>query len=94
MAERIRFRMAELLDSAAKALEDYRDPFESSWLIENDVTFDECMELSGWMATGAEMMAALMRNPRAAEAAVAGAMLTILSDRIKSLELPLSKESS
>ena len=94
MAERIRFRMAELLDSAAKALEDHRDPFESSWLIENDVTFDECMELSGWMATGAEMMPALMRNPHAAEAAMAGAMLTILSDRIKSLELPLSKESS
>lgn len=94
MTERTRFRMAELLDAASTALDNKVDPFHTNWLIEYDVTFDECMELSEWLALGAELVAAILRNPRAAESAMAGAMLTILSDRLKNLELSPTKKGS
>lgn len=87
-------RMAELLDAAAVALDDKRSPFDTSWLTEHKVTFDEVMSLSEWMALGSELVAILLRNPRAAESAMAGAMLTVVSDRLKNLDFSRVGEST
>ena len=43
-------RMDQLLDQATQPLEDGTDPFNASWLAENDVTSDECMTLGETMA--------------------------------------------
>lgn len=39
-------RTTDLLRSAADAFLDGRDPFGESWLAENKVTFNECMDMS------------------------------------------------
>lgn len=41
-----RTRRDELLTLATKAFEDCMSPFENSWLVKNEVTADECMDLS------------------------------------------------
>jgi hypothetical protein len=38
--------MADLLRKAAELFEDGRDPFETNFLSDNNVTLDECMSLS------------------------------------------------
>lgn len=43
-------RSNKLLLDAAKALEKGGDPFSHDWLVENEVTLDECMSLSERMA--------------------------------------------
>ena len=55
---------AELLELAAEALEDGRDPFADSFLSENDVTSDQCMALANGLAIGARIMAAGIRKPK------------------------------
>ena len=54
-------RMDQLLDQAAQALEDGTDPFNASWLAENDVTFDECMTLGETMALAIRVYRQVMR---------------------------------
>ena len=44
-------RGKELLTEAAAALNDQRDPFSLDWLAENNVTADECFDLSQNIAT-------------------------------------------
>lgn len=61
-------RGIELLAAAARAFEDYQDPFCQHWLSLHEVTADECMDLSGhvaesiyaWLALPMEQKAALM----------------------------------
>lgn len=43
-------RANKLLLDAAKALANGADPFNHDWLVENNVTLDECMSLSERMA--------------------------------------------
>lgn len=44
-------RQEQLLDAAAAAFEDCRDPFSHDWLAEHNVTLDECGDLSGVIST-------------------------------------------
>ncbi len=39
-------RMMELLEKAADAFEVQRDPFSIEWLTQNNVTLQECVDLS------------------------------------------------
>ena len=49
-------RLAYLLEEAADALEDGRDPFADGFLIEHSVTLDECYSLSDLLSASARMM--------------------------------------
>ena len=44
-------RQEQLLDAAAAAFGDSRDPFSHDWLAEHNVTLDECGDLSGVIST-------------------------------------------
>ena len=44
-------RQEELLKAAAEAFDDGRDPFVHEWLLEHNVTSDECMALSSVIGT-------------------------------------------
>ncbi len=44
-------RQEELLEAAAAAFGDSRDPFSHDWLAEHSVTLDECGDLSGVIST-------------------------------------------
>ncbi len=55
-------RSFDLLYRAANALEDGIDPFESSWLSENEVTLDEAYDLSDQLALGARMLIASRKD--------------------------------
>ena len=44
-------RKGELLEKAAGAFNDQRDPFSTDWLADNHVTADECFDLSQNIAT-------------------------------------------
>lgn len=51
-------RMKELLILASKCFEEGFSPFQTDWLSENQVTFDECMTLSemvGFIIRGVAM---------------------------------------
>jgi hypothetical protein len=43
-------RKIELLTKAAEALEEMRDPFSHEFLVENNVTADECFYMSDILA--------------------------------------------
>jgi hypothetical protein len=43
-------RIEELLSSAATEFENGRNPFETSWLSDHNVTIDECYDLSDRIA--------------------------------------------
>ena len=49
-------RSRELLIAAVEALEQMRDPFEISFLIEHGVTLDECGDLSDQLAFGGRLV--------------------------------------
>jgi hypothetical protein len=68
-------RQAELLRKAADALDDGQIPLMNPFLADNDVTFDECMDMAGLMAEGTRLIAWAMENPKAAAAVVQGAGL-------------------
>lgn len=55
---------AELLELAAEALEDGRDPLTNPFLSDNDVTLDQCYSLAQQLALGARIMAAGIRKPK------------------------------
>jgi hypothetical protein len=50
-------RESELLKIAADRLEDGRDPLAGAFLAEQQVTYDECLDLAGALATGARLYA-------------------------------------
>lgn len=60
-------RRTELLEAAADALEDGRDPLTQSFLAEHDVTMEECHALAEQMAIGARLVACGLDNPRTTE---------------------------
>jgi hypothetical protein len=55
---------AELLRKAAEALDKGEDPFNGSFLADNDVTFDQCMTLAENLAIGARIAAVAIEKPR------------------------------
>jgi hypothetical protein len=55
---------AELLELAAEALEDGRDPLANPFLSDNGVTLDQCYSLAEQLAIGARIMAAGIRKPK------------------------------
>ena len=65
-------RHRELMEKAAEALEDGRNPLDRSFLIENHVTADECFSLADGMAAGIRlalvMIAPPLRSPESDEA--------------------------
>ena len=44
-------RQEQLIKAAAEAFDDGRDPFVHEWLLEHNVTSDECMALSSVIGT-------------------------------------------
>jgi hypothetical protein len=58
---------ASLLRKAAKALDAGEDPFAGAWLRDNDVSFDQCMDLAEHLALGARIVARGIENPRSEE---------------------------
>lgn len=58
-------RMTFLLRRAANALVDGRDPFSTAFLVENDVTYDECMEMSDAIATAIFLLLSMRKGARA-----------------------------
>ena len=48
-------RIASLLKAAAAAYDDGRDPFSHEWLLEHNVTSDECVQLSGLIASAIDL---------------------------------------
>jgi hypothetical protein len=68
-------RDTDLLRAAADALSDGRDPFDRSFLVENQVTLDEVCDLGDLMALGARIVAWGLEHPEQAVAALNGAHL-------------------
>lgn len=48
-------RNLEILRLAAEALDDMRDPFDHSFLVDNNVTANECFMLAEQLALGARL---------------------------------------
>lgn len=57
-------RLIELLEKAAKALEDGSDPFHTSFLTENSVTLDECYDLSMAMSAAIDLFLIPLRRTK------------------------------
>jgi len=55
---------AELLELAAEALDDGRDPLTNPFLSDNEVTLDQCYSLARQLAIGARIVAAGIRKPK------------------------------
>ncbi len=66
-------RLVELLEASADALLDGWDPLHQHFLIEQEVTADECFALSNALAAGATVLAEMLKNPAMARGAIAGA---------------------
>jgi hypothetical protein len=85
-------RSSELLKAAADALDDGRNPLDTSFLTEHQVTLYECVDLAEWMAIGAALMAWAIENPRQARTAVAGATDAMRMDIITRVLRKLTEE--
>lgn len=57
-------RLDDLLNLAAAAMEDGRDPFHEAFLIEHEVTLDEVFSLSEMLAVGARLLVRLRAEMR------------------------------
>jgi len=68
-------RTADLIKAAADALDDGRDPFQQAFLVDHDVTFDECMILSQLLAVGGRLVAFGIENPTVMLGALNGAQM-------------------
>lgn len=66
-------RARDLLRLAAEALEDGRDPLSQAFLVEHQVTLDECYNLADAMAAAIRRFAALPAAPAGLDAAWARA---------------------
>lgn len=58
-------RSDTLLRAAADAFDDLRSPFDRDWLVEHDVTLDECGDLSENVATAIRVWLSLTPQQRA-----------------------------
>jgi hypothetical protein len=76
-------RTTELLRKAADALDDGQIPLMNPFLADNDVTFDECMDLADLLGAGAQLMAWLIDNPQLARAAIQGAHMEAVARLLK-----------
>jgi len=85
-------RASELLKAAADALTDGRDPLANPFLDEHAVTLDECYNLAGWLAVGAQLMAWAIENPRQAKTAVSSATDAMRMDVITRVLRRLNEE--
>ena len=61
MSNQEKSRMGELLLAAADALDDGRDPFEHSFLVEHEVTYDECGNMAEQVAFAIRIYREVMR---------------------------------
>lgn len=76
-------RMSDLSEAAAAALDDGRDPLHLSFLMEHDVTADECFALAGRMAAGLMLLdAVLATDPEILSGALHGARLAAAYRRL------------
>lgn len=75
-------RHADLLDAVADELEEGKSPLNHTFLVEHDVTADECMDLADSLALSARLLVWAMRNPRKAVVAAQGAGDFLLMDAI------------
>jgi hypothetical protein len=75
-------RMVQLLDAAADTLDDYRDPFHESFLVEHGVVGNEVLELSTLIAMGARVMAFALDDPGALSAALDAALASTAGDAV------------
>lgn len=57
-------RNLEVLRLAAEALDDMRDPFDNSFLVDNSVTAEECFMLAEQLAFGARLAIVIMEEIR------------------------------
>jgi hypothetical protein len=84
-------RQSELLNQAAAAMEDGRDPFDLAFLCEHDVTLDECYDMAEWLAIGARIVAWAIDNPRQAahfaSSGTNGMMLDIITETLSKIDL-------
>ncbi len=85
-------RQEELIKAAAEAFDDGRDPFAHEWLVEHNVTSDECMALSSVIGT---ILHGYLASPKPVKhslalrgAAIAAGMPSdIVESAVSSLEL-------
>lgn len=70
-------RRMDLLRLAAVALNDMRDPFDHSFLVEHAVTLNECGDLADDLAAGARLLIA-----NAAERAAGGIRAKVAVDQL------------
>ena len=74
-------RIEELLRAAASTYDEHSDPFNTQWLVDHDVTLDECMELSEQIATSirvwlgmGDLIQLMAKTGKLAEESLAGAI--------------------
>lgn len=72
-------RLDDLLEAAAVALDDGRNPLDEHFLVEHEVTLDECYDLAGMLALGARMV---IRNRAELRGAVGGMAQTVAAHRL------------
>jgi hypothetical protein len=68
-----------LLRAAAGALDEGTDPFATSWLVEHNVTLEQCFSLSELLAIGARIVAKGIEDPRSLQGQ---AMLMSLAENL------------
>ena len=55
-------RLEFLLTEASEAFEDMRNPFDTAWLVEHNVTADECFELSSAVSAAIDLFVVTMQR--------------------------------
>jgi hypothetical protein len=78
-------RITELLRLTADALDSGDTPLHHSFLVEHDVTADECLTLAELLAIGARLVATGIEQPRQATAALNAAGLVAVGDALARL---------
>lgn len=88
-------RSADILRAAADALESGTDPFAGAFLREHEVTLDECYDLAGHLALGAQLLAWAIENPREAVAVAQGGTdrlkIEAITEALKRLNIPATE---
>lgn len=92
-------RETELLNAAADAMADGRDPFHESFLVEHDVSLNEVYDMSETIALAVRLFLAAQKNPTllvaliaqsaggadVAEAAMAAGLMDSTTKKLKAL---------
>jgi hypothetical protein len=68
-------RLVGILTAAADAMEAGMDPFDTAFLVDNQVSLDESYVMGDLMALGARLIALGLEHPEIARGAVDGAHL-------------------